>query len=55
MGRACSTHGVKTNCYRIFVGNPKEMIPLGTLNIDGKIMLKWILETWDWVVWAGLI
>jgi hypothetical protein len=25
------------------------------LDVCGRIGLKWILEKWDWVVWAGFI
>jgi hypothetical protein len=28
MGRACSTHGEKTNAYRILVGKPEGKRPL---------------------------
>jgi hypothetical protein len=29
MGRVCSTNGEKTNTYRILVGKPEKMRPLG--------------------------
>jgi hypothetical protein len=29
MGRACSTNGEKRNAYRILVGKPEEIKPLG--------------------------
>jgi hypothetical protein len=29
MGGTCSTHGVKRNAYRIFVGKPEGKRPLG--------------------------
>jgi hypothetical protein len=31
MGRACSTNGEKRNVYRILVGKPEGMRPLGRL------------------------
>jgi hypothetical protein len=43
MGRACSTHGEKRNAYRIVVGKSEGMRPLRRLDLDGRIILKWIL------------
>jgi hypothetical protein len=34
----------KRNPYRILVGKPKRKIPLGNLDIGGRVILKWILE-----------
>jgi hypothetical protein len=34
----------KKNAYRILVGKPDGKRPLGRLDVDGRIILKWILE-----------
>jgi hypothetical protein len=37
------------------VGKPEGKRPLGTLEVDGKLILKWILEKCDWGVnWINL-
>jgi hypothetical protein len=40
---AHSTHG-RDEKYGILVGKPEGERPLGRLCIDGRIILKWILE-----------
>jgi hypothetical protein len=37
------------------VGKPEKKRPLGRLNTGGWVILKWILERYDGVVWTGLI
>jgi hypothetical protein len=44
MGRACSTNKEKRTAYRILVGKPGGKRPLGSKNIRGWIILKWILD-----------
>jgi hypothetical protein len=36
--------GEKRNAYRGLVGTPEGKRPLGRLCIDGKMVLKWILN-----------
>jgi hypothetical protein len=55
MGRICITDGDKMNSYRILVGKPEGMRPLEDLDVDGWIILKWVLERQVGVVWIGLI
>jgi hypothetical protein len=55
MVRVCSTHGEKRNVYRVFLGKPERKRKLEDLNLDGRIILKWILEKYDWLVLNGLI
>jgi hypothetical protein len=45
----------KRNAYRIFVGKPKRKKPLGRPRRCVGIILMRILESWDDVVWTGLI
>jgi hypothetical protein len=47
--------GKKRNAYGILVGESEGIISLEDQNIGGLIILKWMLERQDEVVWAGLI
>ena len=40
---------------RVLVGRSEGKRPLGNLGADGKIILKWILKTWDEKAGTGLI
>jgi hypothetical protein len=37
------------------VGRPEGKRPLEDLGVDGRTILKWKFEKWDWEAWAGLI
>jgi hypothetical protein len=37
----------KSGAYRILVGRPEGMRPLGDPGVDGRIILKCILKKWD--------
>jgi hypothetical protein len=56
MDRACSTYGESRGAYRVLVGKPEGRRPLGRRGVDGRIILKWILEKWDggmdWIVFV---
>jgi hypothetical protein len=56
MGRACSTNGVKRNAYKILLGKPEGMRPLGRPRrrwVDNvKIYLREI--GWNGMSWIGL-
>jgi hypothetical protein len=55
MGGSCSKNGRrKRNAYKTLVLKPGGKRPLGRLKC-GWIILKWILEGQDGVVWSGLI
>jgi hypothetical protein len=47
--------GEKRNPYMILVEKPEGKRPLEDLHVGGRIILEWILERWDEVVWAGFI
>jgi hypothetical protein len=47
--------GEKRSAYRILVGIPEGKRPLGRLRRRWRIILRWILEREDGVVWTGLI
>jgi hypothetical protein len=44
MGRACSTYRRKGGTYRVLVGKSKGRRPHEIPDVDGKIILKWILK-----------
>ena len=49
MGGACSTYGgIGEGHIGFWWGNQTEIDHLEDLSIDGKIILKWILKTWEW-------
>jgi len=39
--------------YRFLVGKPEGKDHWGDLDIDGKIILRWIFRKWDVLVWTG--
>jgi hypothetical protein len=45
--------GEKRNAYRLLVGKPEGKRPLGRPR--RRIILGWILERWDEVMWTGLV
>jgi hypothetical protein len=38
--------------YTVLVGKPEQKSHQEDLNVGGRIILKWILEKWDGVVWT---
>jgi hypothetical protein len=54
MGRACSTHGER-KAYWVFVGNPERKRPLRRPRHRWGVVLKLLLEKYDWVLWSELI
>jgi hypothetical protein len=38
--------GERRGAYRVLVGKPEGRRPLES-GVDGRIILKWIFETWD--------
>ena len=48
---ACMGEG--RGVYRFLVGKPEGKDHWGDLDIDGKIILRWIFRKWDVLVWTG--
>jgi hypothetical protein len=44
----------KRNAYRLLVGKPEGKRPLERTRPSGWIILGWILERWNGVVWTVL-
>jgi hypothetical protein len=47
--------GEKRNVYRLFLGKPEGKRPLGRPRRRWVHNIRWILERWDGVIWAGLV
>jgi hypothetical protein len=54
MGRTRSTHGGEKECIEDFGGKARRD-HYEDLDVGGRIILKWILERQDEMVWTGLI
>jgi len=39
--------GERRGVYGVWVGKPEEERPLGRLDVDGRITLRWIFRKWD--------
>jgi len=56
MGRACGTYGVEGRCIQGFGGEtPRGKDHVQDLDVDGKIILKWIFKRWNEETWTGLL
>jgi hypothetical protein len=40
--------GKMRNAYKIFVGKPERKRPVRSPSVDGRIILKWVLEKCSW-------
>jgi hypothetical protein len=47
--------GEKRKAYRLLVGKPEGKKPLGRPRHRSGIIVGWILERWDGVMWTGLV
>jgi hypothetical protein len=43
------------NTYKIFSGRPEGRRQLGDPDVEGRLILKWIIKMWDVRVWTELI
>jgi hypothetical protein len=56
MGRACGTLWEAGEVHaRFWWGNLRERDHLEGLDVDGRIILKWIFRKWNRESWIGLI
>jgi hypothetical protein len=57
MGGSCSTNGKKGNAYRLFVGKPEGMRPLGRPRLNWVDNFRMDLGEVGWgdVDWIGLV
>jgi hypothetical protein len=55
MDRACSTNREKRDAYRILVGEPEGWRPLGRPGRGSGVILQWILQRQDGLVWTRSI
>ena len=54
MGRACGTYGGRGEvCKGFWLGNPRKRGYWGDQDVDGRIILRWILRKWEGVVGTG--
>jgi hypothetical protein len=51
MGWACGTYGGGTEYIQGFGGEAEKRGHLGDLNVDGRILFKWMLKKWNCVDW----
>jgi hypothetical protein len=50
-----ASKGKKRNACRVLVGKPEERGPLGRPRCRLGIVLRWILEKLDGMIWTGFI
>ena len=55
MGGACSAYGDSRGVYRVLVGKCEGKISLEDPDVDGRILLRWIIRKWDLGLWTGSI
>ena len=51
MGGACNAYGGE-EYTGFWSGNLRERDQLGEPDVDGRIILRWILRKWDVAVWT---
>jgi hypothetical protein len=45
----------RRGAYNVLMGKHEERDHLEDLGTDGMIILKWVLNKWDWRTWTGFI
>jgi len=49
MGGACGAYGGGKGVHRVLVGKPEGKSHWGDLDVDGRIILRWIFKKWEGV------
>ena len=47
MGGACGAYGGGRDVHRVLVGKPEGKSHWGDLDVDGRIILRWIFGKWE--------
>jgi hypothetical protein len=47
MSGACRMYGERSGAYTVLVGKPQRRDHLDDPDVDGRIILKWILRKWN--------
>jgi hypothetical protein len=55
VGETCSTNEEKRTAYRLSVENARTKETNGKKYVGGLITLRWILWSYDGIIWTGLI
>jgi hypothetical protein len=56
MGNSCSMYGGDENLpTRFWRGDLRERQNFEDLNVEGRIILKYIIKKWDEEAWTGLL
>jgi hypothetical protein len=55
VGRACGTYRRQERCIQSFGENLRKGEPLEDLGVDGRKLLKWILNKGGGEAWTGYI
>jgi len=45
----------RSSATGFWMGDVTERNSLENLNLDGRILLKWICNKWDWETWSELL
>jgi hypothetical protein len=56
MGAACGAYWERRDAYTVLVGNMKKREHLENVDVDGTMILQWMLKKWvGGMDWIGLV